>query len=148
MGNKRVKKEIKVIVEIKRTYNPRQTLGEWEVFDDIDCSVYKCKSLELYFNGNKSFSSCIPEGRYLLRKVKRSKAFKYEHFEILDVPNRWGIKIHIANYSRQLQGCIAVGKNFTDIDGDNLIDVTSSRKTLNELLKILPNYCKIDIREK
>tara|TARA_R110002020_G_scaffold227409_1_gene438035 strand:+ start:552 stop:749 length:198 start_codon:yes stop_codon:yes gene_type:complete len=39
-------------------------------------------------------------------------------------------KFHAANYSRQLNGCIALGKNRVDIDGDGFKDVTSSKATM------------------
>lgn len=65
-----------------------------------------CSTIELPWRNNQRRVSCIPEGRYLLRK-RYSKRFKW-HIHITDVPDRDFIIIHPANDAlKELQGCIA-----------------------------------------
>jgi len=117
-------------------HSETQTLGELDIFSDDDNLIFTCKTLELEEDVNAVRDDCIPKGTY---KVVRRNSAKYgDHFHVTNVPNRSLILIHAANYSRQLLGCIAVGKTHIDIDGDGLKDVTSSKATmakLNEILK-------------
>ena len=113
-----------------------QTLGELDIFDG-DELIYSCKTLELEVDKNQVRDDAIPNGEYQV--VPRWSEKYKNHFHITNVPNRSYILIHAANYSRQLLGCIAVGREHIDIDGDGLKDVTSSKATmqdLNELIKV------------
>ncbi|KIA88512.1 DUF5675 family protein [Kaistella jeonii] len=65
-----------------------------------------CKTIELPWVQNMPRISCIPEGRYVLRK-RYSPKFKW-HFELANVPGRSAILLHPANdAARELKGCIA-----------------------------------------
>ena len=120
----------------------KATLGKLTIHDELK-EVYTCKTLELSWKDNKRSVSCIPLGEY---KVTSRNSEKYgEHFLINDVEDRSYILIHSANYYHQLRGCIAVGKNYADIDGDDEIDVTSSKNTMEDLLRILPKTFYINI---
>jgi len=113
-----------------------QTLGKLDIFDG-DELIYSCKTLELEVDKNQVRDDAIPNGEYQV--VPRWSEKYKNHFHITNVPNRSYILIHAANYSRQLLGCIAVGREHIDIDGDGLKDVTSSKATmqdLNELIKV------------
>ena len=113
-----------------------QTLGEFGYFQDRVKLVFSCKTIELEVDCNAVRDDAIPPGYY---KVKKRYSEKYRwHFHITDVPNRSYILIHNANYSRQLLGCVGVGASHVDIDGDGLVDVTSSKSTLKRMNKILP----------
>lgn len=57
--------------------------------------------------------------------------------EILDVPGRAGLRIHVANYTRQLQGCIAPGYSYQDLDKDGKIDISQSTAAYDALLDCL-----------
>jgi hypothetical protein len=108
-----------------------QTLGRM-YYDGKQVAV----TLELPWKGNSNRISCIPKGNY---KVIRRSSPKYgNHFHILDVPGRSYILIHNANYYSDLLGCIGVGANFAFINKDAHLDITSSRATMTQLLKILP----------
>jgi len=97
----------------------------------------------LPWKDNQRRISCIPEGEYEV--VKRWSKKYGDHFHILGVDGRDYILTHAANFVRQLLGCIAVGLSHTDIDGDGLRDVTSSKKTLKQLNKILPERFNLKI---
>lgn len=111
----------------------KQTLGYLQGFEGIQ-KVFEAKTLELPNKRNQRQISRIPSGRYLCRK--RQSAKYALHYEVLNVPNRSNILIHVLNYEYQTQGCIGVGKDFVDLDKDGDLDITSSRNTLNELLNI------------
>lgn len=121
-----------------------QSLGNLFVFDDTGIKA-NCKTLELPDKDNQRRISCFPEGQYTV--VKRYSEKYGNHFHILDVPNRDYILIHAANYVRQLLGCVAVGANHTDIDGDGYRDVTSSRNTLATLYDIMPDSFTLKVIE-
>lgn len=111
-------------------YEDKQTLGALEIYCGTD-KVFSCKTLELAWNDNKPFESCIPKGTY---KVKTRSSDTYrEHWHILDVEGRDLILIHAGNYHRDTEGCVIVGREHLDIDGDGYRDVTRSRKTMREL---------------
>lgn len=65
-----------------------------------------CHTIELPCKDNEKKISCIPEGKYLLRK-RYSQKFKW-HIEIAGVPDRSLILFHPANHAeKELNGCIA-----------------------------------------
>jgi hypothetical protein len=112
-----------------------QTLGALVIYDGVD-KVFECVTLELPWKGNKTNVSCIPKGVY---NVVHRESTKYgDHLHIEDVNDRSYILIHVANYVSQLKGCIALGKRFADINGDDALDVVSSRNTLKKLVDIIP----------
>lgn len=85
---------------ITRTYFPSGTNGklEWE-------GKLICKTIELPRKNNETRVSCIPEGKYFIKK-RYSKKFQW-HLEVENVPNRSLILFHPANNAMQeLNGCI------------------------------------------
>lgn len=125
------------IVFIQRTYKDRVTLSNIEVFDGSNV-IYRCKGLELPWVNNERRISCVPEGLYTT--VARKSARYDEHFHLLDVPARDLILIHHGNFvTRDTLGCIIVGRTISDIDGDGICDVTSSKATMDELKNVLPD---------
>lgn len=126
-------------VTLKRTEsNAYETLGEL-----LYNGAVIAKTLELPYRGNVRRVSCIPKGNY---KVVRRKTAKYgNHFHLKDVPGRSYILIHNANYYYNLLGCIGVGKEHIDINGDSLKDISYSVKTMKHLLAILPQEFILNI---
>jgi len=86
-------------------------------------------SLELPWRDNKVGISCIPKGTYKVITTLSNK-YKKDMWEVLDVIDRSGIRIHSVNYSRELQGCIALGLERLDIDGDGTMDIANSRRAI------------------
>jgi hypothetical protein len=91
-------------------------------------------SIERGWNGNQNNISCVPTGTYPL-KLEYSPRFKKDLWELKEVPGRAECKFHPANYARQLEGCIAIGTKFKDIDGDKIPDVTASGPTMDRFHK-------------
>lgn len=127
---------MKTIIINRDEGGDNQTLGVCYVKDENGCIIFKSESIERGWLDNQKRISCIPEGKYNVR-LERSNRFKKDLYEIYGVPNRSECKFHAANYSRQLNGCIALGQNRKDIDSDGYKDVTSSRKTMSLFHKSL-----------
>ena len=122
------------------------TLGTLTAIDNITGKiVLEIKSLELPWKDNKKFISCVTPGTYPIFKWNISGKFKYPHFLIKNVKGRSQIKIHIANFVAQLEGCIAPGLSFKDIDSDGVIDITNSEIALKKLLEVMPDESTITI---
>jgi len=127
-------------VIILREYGKNETKGSLLVASG-HAIAYRCKTLELPDNDNQHYTSCIPEGTY--ETIKFDSPKHGPCFLLLNVPSRDSIEIHPGNYvsgSRvDTLGCILPGSCFVDINDDGNIDVADSRKTMNELLAILPD---------
>lgn len=81
-------------------YLPNATLGR------ITVNGHTFYTIERPWESNRRNLSCIPEGYY---DCMRSESPRFgETFEIL-VPGRSHILFHAANYSHELEGCIALG---------------------------------------
>lgn len=91
-------------------------------------------TLELPWLDNKPRISCIPPSTYICKRDFYHKG-GYAAFEIMDVPDRSDIKIHIANWTKDIQGCVAVGmsRHLNTLDLQVPM-VSSSRTAFNELM--------------
>lgn len=86
---------------VKREYLPGGTNGKL-----LFQGKLLCYTIELAWRDNLRRVSCIPEGRYRLRK-RYSRKFQW-HLEVTKVRHRDLILIHPANDAqRELNGCIA-----------------------------------------
>ena len=86
---------------------------------------WECSTIERPWLNNKVNESSIPAGTY---QVAPFSGDKYKDvYQILDVPKRTYILFHVANWSHQLQGCIAVGGKHCLLN--NLDAVGGSRAT-------------------
>ncbi len=88
-------------LELIRAYDPDGTNGE------LRCDGKTiCFTIELPWLQNQRNISCIPEGRYELKKRFVQKFGL--HLLVVNVPDRSWILIHPANHATtQLKGCIA-----------------------------------------
>ncbi len=129
-------------ITLTRDYLVDCTLGS-AVITNKDISVFTFKTMELPWLDNQRRVSCIPKGTY---KAVRHNSPKFgETFWIQDVPGRSEILIHKGNYTKDTLGCILPGKAHIDINGDGTMDVTSSKKTMEKILKTMPNIFTIEI---
>lgn len=116
-------------VILKRGYdNKTQIMGA------IDAKGFTCFTLELAWKDNKSNISAIPKGTYTC-KYTYSSRFKKKTYEILNVPNRSGIRIHSGNYHTQINGCILLGLAIKDINNDKQLDVIRSTEAITAFEK-------------
>lgn len=91
-------------VELERfAYTPMGTFGRLYIPE------FECFTIERPWRSNEPRTSCIPEGEYELRLGMFNRG-GYECYEVLGVPGRTLIKIHIGNTMDDVIGCIAPGK--------------------------------------
>lgn len=123
-----------MILELTRTYFPNGTNGK------LECKGKSiCNTIELPWKENETRVSCIPEGKYFIKK-RYSQKFQW-HLEVLDVKNRSLILFHPANNALQeLNGCIAP---VTKLSGPGL--GLMSRKAFTALKKLV--YRVLDTNE-
>ena len=122
---------MKRLVLLRTEYTIDQTHGLLLVLDGHDL-LYRCYTLELPWRNNMRNVSCVPTGTYRI-VYEYSPRFKRHLWELKDVPGRSECKIHTANFVFQLNGCIAPGLRYLDINHDDRADVVQSRTALNEL---------------
>ncbi len=127
---------------IRQLDDNNQTLGYGFIYDDL-IKIFEFRTLELPDRNNLPRISCIPVGFYNVIKFD-SPTFG-NVFLLEGVPDRSMIEIHAGNYNKDTLGCILPGDGFADINRDGLMDVTSSRKTMNTLYDLLPEEFKINI---
>ena len=120
---------------IRTQYSKDNTLGILEVEDKYN-AVYVCNTLELPWRKNQRGISCVPPGSYRL-VYEYSPKFKRMLWELKGVPGRSECKFHTANYVHQLNGCIAPGVHYIDMDGNGVLDITNSAKALDGLHEAL-----------
>lgn len=125
--------------------SPVQTLGRLFVLDNGYRSVYDCDTLELPWKNNNLRVSHIPAGTYQVGK--RSSPKFGLHFHLINTAPRTFILIHAGNTYKDIQGCILVGKDLKDINGDGHLDVIRSKETLADLLGLMPASFELKIVE-
>jgi len=115
-----------MVISITRTYFPEGTNGKLECDGKLVCNT-----IELPWKMNETKVSCIPEGKYFIKK-RFSKKFQW-HLEIINVKNRSLILFHPANNAlKELNGCIAP---VTKISGPGL--GLMSRKAFYKLKRLV-----------
>lgn len=138
-----MKKELSLLID-RYDDSGSQTLGKLYILENGYKCIFYCDTLELPWLNNQTQISCIPPGIYTVTK-RWSQKFK-NHLHITNVKDREWILIHSGNYNRDILGCVLVGSDLKDIDGDGELDVIESRITLNKILEIVPDTIKLEIK--
>lgn len=120
------------------------SLGNCYVKNECGDIIFQAPCIERGWLDNKRNISCVPEGCYPL-VLEFSPKFNQKLWELKEVPNRAECKFHAANYWRQLNGCIALGKQHLDIDKDGDPDVTSSRVTMKKFHECFESDKKAEV---
>lgn len=115
------------------------------------------QTIELPWRENQHGISCVPYGKYQLERHSSdahprtwgliNEELHVTHYPLQAHPDwRSLCLIHSANWARQLQGCIAPGKNRTFIDG--LWKVENSLAAFQTILALVPwtNEHTLEIR--
>jgi len=122
--------------------NDKQTIGNM-VFIEDEKVLKVVPVLELGWHNNKRNISCIPEGKYVVKR--RYSENHGHHFEITNVKNRSIILIHIGNFNFDIRGCLIVGTHFVDINKDGFIDVADSGIAMKKLKEFAPKEFELEI---
>lgn len=120
------------------------SLGDCYIKHPCGRVEYIGKVLERGWRNNQRNISCVPEGTYDL-VLEYSNRFRKDLWELKGVPNRSECKFHVANYWRQLNGCLSLGNKHVDIDHDGDPDVTSSRLTMDKFHKAMGTDTKAQV---
>lgn len=125
---------MKTVYLLRRQALKDRTLGRMIVFDGV-FSRLDLATLELPWKNNAQGVSCIPAGRY--RLVPRSTQKRGDHLLVEGVPGREWILIHRGNFPSEIRGCILIGTDHVDIDGDAIPDVSGSRVAMTQLVQLI-----------
>lgn len=121
---------IPVVSIIRDSDDGIQTLGT------LTFGSFSCKTLERPWKQNQHNISCIPTGTY-----QCSYTFSLGHlgwtYEVNNIPGRSGIRIHSANFYLDLEGCIALGSGYANLNSDQELDIINSRLTINNFVTLL-----------
>lgn len=79
-----------------------------------------CQTLERPWLDNAPDVSCIPAGTYECKRFQ-SPRLGYEVFELQNVPNRTAILLHIGNVAANSEGCILLGAERGQLDGQDAV---------------------------
>jgi hypothetical protein len=141
--------------KICRKYRETQVEGTLEIYDEETNDLeFVCKTLELPYRDNERNISCIPEGHYDV--VPRTSKKYGNHLHVTGVEGRSLILIHYGNYVGSpnprtglpdIRGCVLVGKDHVDITGDGIKEVTSSKNTMRELMKVAPDGFVLEVAQ-
>jgi len=119
-----------------------QTRGHCNFYEG-DQKAFDCFTLELGWENNERQKSCIPIGKYEVKKHYSPKFGKC--LKVFGVPNRDEILFHVGNFNEDTHGCILPGKSFVDIDNDGLKDVVSSAMIMLNIMAIVPDRFELTI---
>lgn len=117
-----------MVVLNRFAYSPMGTFGQ------IVIDQTKLFTVERPRGSNRPSLDCIPEGLYPLRLGTYNKG-GYPAYELLEVPGRSLIKIHIGNTSRDVKGCISPGLALGFVGGQWA--VTSSATAYNAFMEAM-----------
>lgn len=106
--------------------SPAGTPGVLRVSD-----VFSCYTIEQPWVCNIPMKSCIPIGKYTVRKDRFNKG-GYDAYEVDNVLGRSEIKIHVGNSIKDILGCVLVGEGLLIQDG--LWWLTASQKTFDKFM--------------
>jgi hypothetical protein len=140
---------VKLILTRETACRPDCTLGFLEIGDLKLATMERPWIPSTTNSGGLKGKSCVPLGTYRLVRhdtVKKPKTWALVN-ESLDVihyegddndpdEDRATCLIHVANFARQLEGCIAPGIAHVVVDGEYM--VTSSEKAMGLLRAALP----------
>ncbi len=134
-------KASKLLIE-RYSHGEKQTIGSLFGLSEFGHIIFRCDALELPWLDNQKEISCIPVGKYIVKK-RFSKKFK-NHLHITNVKDRTFILIHSGNFYTDILGCVLVGK-LGYVNEDDIIDVGSSKKTLKTLLNLVDDEIELEI---
>lgn len=106
--------------------NEKETCGDLQVFDEKGKITFSAKTLELPWLMNQKGISCVPRGLYSVRWSFSPRLLHYT-YELVNVPNRTGVRIHPGNFFFDIEGCILLGDSYGDINHDPYADILNSR---------------------
>jgi hypothetical protein len=110
--------------------------------------IFLARTIERGWHDNRPGQSCIPSGVYkCVRDFYHDGG--YPAFEIMNVPDRQRVLIHIANFSHQLKGCIALGREHAIIKDPVLskyyLAISQATIVFNQFMHLLEGVNSFDL---
>ena len=128
---------MKTIRQVRFAYSPDGVFSQFSIDEDVDFSWV---TIERPWYGNKRNISCIPIGDYQLElgifhRGTADPTDDYPAYQVMDVPDRTFIKIHIANTMLDVAGCIGPGMGLGYIN--NYWAVIKSRIAFGQFMEAM-----------
>jgi hypothetical protein len=120
---------------IERTYSRSGTIGSLS-----DAHGHLCYTIERPRTGDHP---CIPEGTYTAKRYNSPKHGP-NTWQLENVPGRENIQFHIANWPRELLGCIAPGMETGTDPETGAPGVTGSRAAYNRFMALTAGEDQIE----
>lgn len=105
------------------------------------CQQTFCCTIELPDRDNANDISRIPAGVYSCKKQQSARFGAV--FEIMSVPDRSDIVIHIGNTIKDTRGCILLGRSFGWIGNNRAI--LHSAETFSEFMHIMRDVLELQL---
>lgn len=112
--------------------------GPYGTYGYLWTGSYACVTIERPFSGDHP---CIPPGDYDVDWTDDGRHPEHNPcYEVMNVPGRTAILIHLANWYQELLGCIAPGTRIQTVQGNwggyalNQKGVSGSKEALANLL--------------
>lgn len=102
--------------DVKKVVLQRFESSEEGTFGRINCGNFNCFSLERPVVVNRPNLDAIPSGVYMVTWTY-SPHFKRPMYLVKEVKGRSGVRIHSANLTSQLNGCISLGSKLGKLGG-------------------------------
>ena len=114
-------------------YSPNMGTFGW-----LDVDGWRCQTVEEIWKDNRRNISCVPVETYkLVRAIHRigtpDPNDDYPCWQLVDVPGRSAINIHVLNTIRGTEGCIGVGERHGVVETHWA--VLNSRKTFAQFME-------------
>jgi hypothetical protein len=119
----------------------RNDLATFGQLEDAELRVI-CVTLEEPWRDNERSVSCIPVGRYPAHR-RLSQKRNTELFELEHVPGRSNIEIHVGNTTADTEGCVLLGTNYGQVNGQQ--GITGSRDAFRKFMDQLHGVDRIEI---
>lgn len=124
--------------------NGNATYGVWSVYHGRE-EVLQVVTLEPSAFFNLKYVSCIPCGKYHVKK--RTSPKHGDHFHFQDVKGRTFVLAHAGNLYTQTEGCVIPGEYFGYVNNDGIMDVKGSKNAMRKLNEVLPDEFIIHVLE-
>ena len=134
-------------ITLHRKPLPNCSIGFMAIDNHIVHTLERPLILSNKWRGGKPFESCVPFGNYLLEPHSSDKhghvyalvnedlgVYHYKGDRLYET-DRYAILIHVANWVREIVGCIAVGRNSIYEPDMGTYRLGSSRDGMNDLRK-------------
>ncbi len=99
-------------------------------------------SLEREWLGNQSNISCIPQGKYICKRVNSPRFGNT--FEVTNVPGRTHILFHKGNLDHHSHGCILVGEEFGRLGDDT--GILNSKSGYGEFMALMSDVDEFELK--